>query len=242
MIKIFGDSHAAYFNITDKLRNSFPNLDRIRNRDYSLSVNHDASIKGLGKKKSRKNIKKIINDSINKNDILILNFGQVDVELGLYYQLVVKEKKIELNNYIEDLADTYKNYLSEFCRKTDKVVLKGLNPPVFRYRNFAVNYISKIITENETDADKIIEKKKVLESVVFSISESAAASLYFNKLMSEFSTTISNLSYFDLNDYLIADDGLIRHEFIPSGFDHHIIDSLYTRYIHWYELLAVLEK
>lgn len=242
MIKIYGDSHAAYFNLTDKVRESYPRLKIIRNKDFKLSVAHGASVKGLGKKKSRLNMAKVIGESIEIEDTLVLNFGQVDLELGFYYELVIKGKSVSPIAYVEELIRVYIKFLLEIRKKVKRIIIKGVNIPVFRYKNFALNYVGKIITENIKSEEDAARKKNILSSEILDIVEATNMSLLFNSLLKKFSENNSKIGYFDLTEFLISNDGKIKNEYIPSNFDHHIIDSLYIRNLHWKQLLKTLES
>lgn len=242
MIKIFGDSHAGYFNLTEKVRHSYPSLKEIKNRDYKLSVTHGASVKGLGKKSSRLNIAQAIGESISAGDTLVLNFGQVDLELGYYYENVIKCRTIEPPIFIEELVTAYERFLLQTIPKVGKIIIKGVNIPVFRFQTFAENYIGKIITENINSQSEVHQKKIQLSNAILKVEDATKAAIDFNSRMEEIACNNRGLVYFDINSYLADEEGLIKNEYIPANFDHHIVDTVYVRNIHWVELVKALEK
>ncbi len=60
-----------------------------------------ASLKGLLKEDSTLNYKKYIYENIDKESIIILKFGQVDMEYGYYYTNIIKKISISIDDYIK---------------------------------------------------------------------------------------------------------------------------------------------
>ena len=88
MIKIYGDSHSRIFK-------------KIKLNRFKLNVENvsGASLIGLPKSNSKLKLRSKIITYLknNKPDFLILKFGQVDIDLGYYYRIVVSTKSIFSN-------------------------------------------------------------------------------------------------------------------------------------------------
>ncbi|MEA2048167.1 MAG: hypothetical protein U9O64_06920, partial [Campylobacterota bacterium] len=70
-IQVFGDSHARYFEINDKLTFHAPWIKNIEVDVYKIPA---STIIGLGKKRSKLDVKTLINEKIDKNKINIFAF------------------------------------------------------------------------------------------------------------------------------------------------------------------------
>jgi len=203
------------------------------------------AISGFGKRKSSLNSREIFVKEVNqfKPNVLCFALGQVDIELGYYYKKVVKGDDIDFNSFALALVDTYiKNtiaLINELGIDLHKVIFKGINLSVLtNSRMKAVNYTSRIITENISDRDSILEYKKKLNAAFPSSLERSYYHLKFNKALQE-AAIASGMKYFDINSLVEDKDnkGLVDLKYIPAGQDHHLVDSLYIRSLHLKQLL-----
>lgn len=84
-IQVFGDSHSIYFQVNNKLLFHAPWIKK-----FNIEVNSipASTIVGFGKKRSKLNVKSLIDEKKDNNKINLFAFGQVDLELGYYYRKV----------------------------------------------------------------------------------------------------------------------------------------------------------
>ena len=107
MIKIYGDSHSRIFK-------------KIKLNRFKLNVENvsGASLIGLPKSNSKLKLRSKIITYLknNKPDFLILKFGQVDIDLGYYYRIVVKNQSIIKREYVNNLVIKYINFINELSQ------------------------------------------------------------------------------------------------------------------------------
>ena len=72
------------------------------------------------------------------------------------------------------------------------------------------------------------------------IHERISFSVHFNESLKAFAMK-NGITYFDINKDIAYNNGLVREEFIPTSFDHHIVDSIKTRIIHLKSLKIAIE-
>ncbi len=226
---VFGDSHSVYFGATPQLIHMKPEYNAL---DLKLEVIQGATVKGLGKRVATLNTLAKIDDSIHKYspDIVVLAFGQVDVELGYYYVTVVKGEEISPESYIKSLTDTYLKFIQEKSQGKYLLVVKGINPPVLSFfKTKALTYTNRIITENIEDES---EQRRLFESLKINFPDDTARlrnHLFFNTLIEEHAQRYG-FDYYDINRYLIEPGtNHVKLSLIPSAFDHHIADTLEVR-------------
>lgn len=243
-ILIFGDSHSSYFNLTDELKlidTSFAGVDI---RVVKLP---GATINGFGKRESTLNTRSIFSEEFStfKPDFVCFALGQVDIELGYYYRKIVKSEDVPMNNFISELCDNYiktiKDIISQSNLTSNQVIIKGINLSVLtKSRLKAIKYTSRIINENITDKEKIKEYSEKIKNQFPSNLERYSSHVAFNIKLKEM--ILEEFKYFDIND-IIEDKncvGNVDMKFIPTGFDHHLSDSLYIRKIHLSRLLNTI--
>ena len=234
----FGDSHSRYFTVTDQIKNINPVLYL-----YSIINNpiNAATINGFGKRESTLNSKKIINETITKNsvDVLVMNFGQVDVELGYYYKYYVKKEYLMFVDFASYIIDVYISYIKQQPVKIK--IVKGINPPVLCYnRDKALQYTKRIITENILDKKIINTLYNDMEYSFPDDIERTKRHLVFNSLLKK-KCKENKISYFDITKELLSENGLIKIDFVPSKKDHHLVDSLRTRNLYINSLIETIE-
>lgn len=90
-VKIHGDSHSVYFKKTgiSHWTTSYP----LKEYDTSCRSFDGASIKGLGRLRSTLRIRDVVVSEAKEADVLVLCFGQVDIELGFFYVNLVKKRQ-----------------------------------------------------------------------------------------------------------------------------------------------------
>ncbi|WP_428036922.1 hypothetical protein [Amphritea sp.] len=232
-ILVIGDSHSIYFNLTNELRSLNESFKGV---DVKVITIPGSTILGFGKRESTLNSRELFNNELLmfKPDFICFALGQVDIELGLYYRMVVKTESIDIDQYITSLCDAYIDTISiiqnEHQLPNSAIGLKGINLSVLtKSRDKAVNYTNRIITENIQDNKSIQQYKEKLSKLLPSNLERYSIHTRFNKALAD--KISGTYKYFDIND-LIEDRRNVGHcqkIFIPSGHDHHILDSLYIR-------------
>lgn len=225
-ILIFGDSRSRYFNPTEQV----VKLSKYDLNDVCLNteVFQGGTINGFGKRESTLGLREKIQSAIKnkKPDFVCLAFGQVDVELGLYYRKYIKGDELDIDEWISDTIKTYKEFIASI---ESPVVIKALNLPVLIHsRRKAINYTSRIISENVENSD---DKKSIKKNMNDTFPSSHFRLLVTNKFNRELREMCrGEWAYFDTNDIFVDKaTGFAHSMFIPSGFDHHYVDSVYVR-------------
>ena len=232
-ILVFGDSHSVYFGLNDELRSINEAFKGVNLESVAV---HGSTILGFGKRKSTLNSRNFFVEKLQElsPDYVCFALGQVDIELGLYYRLVVKSEPLIVQEYIENLVDAYiaavESVQAEYSLPDRAICFKGINLSVLtHHRPKAIAYTSRIITENIEDKGLIKEYTEKLNDVFPSNIERYKNHLHFNELLAK--KISGRFSYFDINDELRDPGkfGCCRLEFIPARKDHHIVDSLFVR-------------
>ena len=241
-----GDSHTQYFELSNQVVVAHAPA---RGITCAFKAVNAASVTGVGKQSSTLNISADVPKWIAnfRPDFLVFNLGQVDLELGLPFRKYVKEDGISAQEHMERFIESYLTFLKGLDFPREKIVIKGVNLPVLCYdRLKAIRYINRIVTERFTGSD---EDKSRKESVTAKLREDYPSdivrtdlAMLFNEML-ESAATKSGYSYFDINEDLIdAETGLISTAFVPANFDHHLVDSVDVRVLHWKRLLPVLRR
>ena len=241
-ILTFGDSHSNLLRLSNELKEINTSFRGVVSEVVSLS---GATIIGFGKRESSLNSRKILIDKVNdfQPDVLCFALGQVDIELGYYYKRVIKEEEITFQDFSKGLIDKYientHSLIEELGFESSQVIFKGVNLSVLtNSRRKAINYTSRIITENISVREDILNFKQKLENIFPSNIERAHYHLSFNNYLNSEACRF-NMKYFDINKQVEDKErkGMVSLEFIPSGEDHHLVDSLYIRTLHIESLL-----
>ncbi|WP_165735327.1 hypothetical protein [Pseudoalteromonas sp. C8] len=243
-VLIFGDSHSIYFNLTNELKELNESFRGVETKVVKLTA---ATILGFGRRESTLNSREKFINAYNefKPDYIVFALGQVDIELGLYYRKVVKNESFELESYLNMLCDTYLSSINELVKSLNfdnsKIILKGINLSVLtKSRLKAINYTSKIITENVNNQAEINQYKNELNTAFPSNYERYKTHIKFNQLLKE--NKESDQKYFDINKEIEDPTrlGQCKSIFIPAYADHHLLDSLYLRELSIQKMLSCI--
>jgi len=180
MIYIYGDSHASF---------SFRNL----NLDYNDLHSPSITMFRIGRDNIIINFNK---DIIQKGDIIILSYGEVDCRCHIQRQinLGVNEDAI-INELVSNYFKTIKNNIINIDAK---IIIVGVIPPTKQYDCEIIN--GPIVHEFPfvgSDEDRVRYTNKV------------------NKLLEELSI-INNYIYFNPYYYYERPDGTLKHELSDS--------------------------
>lgn len=241
-VLVFGDSHTVYFG---DARQVFGYNDSYMKLNIDCNVKHGAAIAGFGKRQSTTNVKNKLLEVLktNSHDYLLLNFGQVDVELGLFYRKFIKNENISFNMHCQNIIRIYIEFIQSLPFEKNDILVKGINLPVLCYsKSKWLDYINRIITENIVDPSEVnLISKKMEDFYLCDHSRTNMALLFNETLKSELSKI--NVEYGDINEELLDEStGLISTNFIPCRMDHHLIDSVGVRNYHWNLLNSFVVK
>lgn len=246
MFLIVGDSHTQYFGISHQLRGMTHALRGIRSVNKVVSA---STVAGVGKVDSTLQLGANIHRWVDEvdPDYLVLNLGQVDVELGIPYRQFVTNRPEGPEYWLNHFIEEYFNFLDTLTLDPSRIIIKGINLPVLCYDHAkAIKYISRIVTERFTDdANDEKQKQVVLEKLNKRYSSDSIRTDLATRFNQKLQTACDDKSYgyFDINDELRSTKtDFINPRFIPSKFDHHIIDSLEVRIIHWEALIKVARE
>ncbi len=100
-----------------------------------------ASIRGLRNCMSTTGLNKQIISTIqsNPNATLVFHLGQVDIEFGYYYKSVLKNEKLDMEVFQNELINIFKEFLSPLlCKK----IIIGVHVSAIKdlYHTFTVNF------------------------------------------------------------------------------------------------------
>jgi len=241
-----GDSHTQYFGLNNQVVVAHAPARGVTCVTKAVSA---ASVTGVGKQTSTLNIASDVPKWINsfKPDFLVFNLGQVDVELGLPFRKYVKQDGIPAKQHMHSFVQSYLSFLNGLDFPPARIIIKGINLPVLCFdRPKAIRYINRIVTERFTDSQ---EDKLRQDAVLAMLKEDYPTDIVRTDLAFHFNDMLKSAAesagyaYFDINDDLLnPENGLIKTSFIPAHFDHHLIDSVDTRVLHWKSLLPVLRR
>lgn len=238
---VFGDSHARSFYLSSQMLTLRPDL---RAFDISMHMVVGATIRGLGKWRSTLNTSDLIRTTIaeDRPGAVILCFGQVDLELGLYYSRIVRNEALDPEAFIQDVLRIYREYLAGHLQSGYRLVVKGVNPPTLLYcRETAVEYTDRVITENVFDEKTIALLREKLRRIYPSDDERQGYHALFNARLEALCGEIG-ADYFDLYDYMTEGGQSVRPDLISATPDHHVVDTLGVRIAHLDRVLEILKN
>ena len=236
-ILIFGDSHMRFFTDTPMIKRATKELSDLVS--FNCSVIHGASVIGLGRRQTHLNVREIIESSSSIESVCVLNFGQVDLELGYFYRRVVKKESLNYYDWIESLIEAFLSFVHDIKPLFKVIVVKGVNPPAIKNTDLMVTYASRIVLENLSHEPERKDSLNHLRKIMPDVLTRTLVAKHFNRLLQQSMNGVDVL-YFDILDDLIDDNGIISDKFVPANFDHHLADSLYLRKLHRISLVKVL--
>lgn len=239
VVKIFGDSHTLYFRQVS-MKPDYLSY-RLAEYDLEVEVYQAASVKGFGNRNSTLNTMDKVINQVEADDIVVLNFGQVDIELGIFYKLIVKEENIAKAHFIRHCINAYRVLLKSLMKKTSRIILKGCNSPVLIDQFKAIKYVERIITENISNVDDLAKSRGRANLLYPDIFERIGLMRKFNNALKKMASELE-IGYFDINDDICYPSGMVKEQYIPASFDHHLVDSMDVRLIHQKALVNTLDK
>lgn len=236
-ITVFGCSHSVYFHASPfyygRMGFAFPTPYHVVGKVIGA-----ASVAGFRPGVSTLSVRQTILDALPQTERLILAFGQVDLELGYYYRLVIKQDSLTRDDYVAWLLGIYRAFLHELPLDDCSLGLKGVNLTALSPKGYAARYVSRIITENGSMGQG--EAEKLLLPIILSEDEQNEMSLAFNRGLAIIAAEMG-ARYFDLNDR-ISNGNITGISAVPArlhdmhrvaGLDHHLADTVEVRKMHF---------
>lgn len=232
-IHVFGDSHSRHI-----LPKGGTMSERIGIRSKRLTLEGEAiiasSIAGFRPQATTLQTKEIIRAALPDARYLMLGFGQVDLELGYYYRKVIKQDAaLTPETYVPWLIDIYMDFIATMEFPADRLAIKGCHLTVFSNRRFTNKYLARIIKTENIPEDQVAAVSKRLDEEILGETRTNAMLMAFNaQLIARAAQGL--FRYFDINEEIgyrrtPSAPAVLRPGFAPSGFDHHLVDSLALR-------------
>ena len=238
-----GDSHTKFFGITPAVRVVYPMVRDVR-ADV-LPVN-GATVAGVGRMNSTLQFMESLRERLKASaaDVCVINLGQVDVELGTPYRKYVKQDRSRPIEYLNEVVEKYVEVISQLRADFPEInfIVKGANAPVLIYDSRkTIADVGNVVTERISSVD-VEQRQAILERIrgaYESDAERHALTISFNDLLRAASGP-AGVHYFDINHDITDDSGFVHPSFIPNAMDHHFVDSVEIRAIHWRNLMRTL--
>lgn len=241
-----GDAHTKYLGVTAQTVGAF---QPSRGVTCVMKALGRATITEAAGFKSIPGLTEQVHEWIDSAapDFLVFNLGQLDIEFGLPFRQSVLGDNTDARAWMLQFIEAYFTYLKGLGFPLSRIVVKGINAPVLCYdRGKSIKFINRLITEHlgDSDEDAALKEKVLADLKATYPSDIVRTDLatMFNAMLKEFAKA-EGIAYFDINDELVdPESGLIKTRYVPSAFDHHIVDSLDVRVLHWQKLLPVLRR
>ena len=107
-------------------------------------------------------------------------------------------------------------------------------------RGKAIQVHKKVITHNIKDPVLLEKLEKLWRQKFPHVSERIELVRKFNKRLEAFCSE-NDLQYFDINQEISHENGILLEQFLPSLPDHHLADSILTRKIHLEALKKIID-
>jgi len=217
-LAVIGDSHAGSTFGTRVFSKTIP----------PVFVLPGATIAGFGKRKSTlgvfSNCHKVI-AALNPS-MLLFKFGQVDVDLGIYYRLFVKGMDLDIDDFFVNIT---KDYIQSICDlpKTTKYIVCGINMPTLVDTDTAAKYTSRVIFENKKDESLVKELYLKLQQNIPSYEERFQRSLMFNATLRA-TCERHGLPYFDHVDMFCPDGKTLVPGIVRDDDHHYLLDDAWS--------------
>lgn len=232
-ILIFGDSHSIFYKTSHLEPNNILQENSILGYEVERIGFDGGSVRGVGRRKfSTLNVADKILDHVSSEDIVVLIFGQVDMELGFYFRQYVKQVDETVDVFIFDCIESYRVLIEQIKEKTNFIIIKGINMPVIAHRWSAIKYTKRVVTENISDQDEIEKTFNNLKKNFPDILKRIQMAKDFNLALEKMCLDLK-IEYFDINKETCYPNGFVREEFVSIFPDIHLLKSLRVLQIHF---------
>jgi hypothetical protein len=215
MFVIFGDSFARIFSL-------------FKDTKFKIYGFKGATLKGLTKlnNENRNSIEKIIKK--NKNiKYVIFSFGQVDLNLSFYYDIVKNNGNIPKSSseYYMEYINKYIEWISNLSGNFKRIIIAPYPSPL--NSEFTINSLINYGSLTKEDVDKY---RNQLELVASDFTRNVR---YFEYLYClENACKNNEIIYINLNKYILNDKLIIKDEFYDI--------SKYNMHLRWSPLLPYI--
>lgn len=216
MLFVYGDSHARSFKGV-----SFPK--------YKLNLNaiSGASIKGLGRSFSHKQLSKQICNTLanyqTTHNILVLKFGQVDAEQGYLFTKFIKKTPLTFSEFTDTCFKSFEVFfrtVSKYIKPSD-IIIWGINPPSPISVTKTAHFMRIEITLKQPGTHQDLEQDPGFLSEL-RYDKRLARAREFNRRLEQFAKSVG-ASYTEVFEELLNNEDVIDTCF--EGDDFHIRGS-----------------
>lgn len=209
-VVVLGDSHTTIFNYI--------------NRNYSLKYYFEvgsvsgATAIGAVNPNSKTNALSIFRRKINRTSRktpVIIQLGEVDCGFVIWF--IAQEKRTSIEEQFKKSINNYKDFiLGELVEKGfNKIIIMSATLPTLK--------------ENIENFGEIANLRK---KVTASQKERTKLTLDYNKSMKEFSNIHNVITFLDMDNVLLGNNGLVKDEFLNKDpLNHHNDEKSYSELI-----------
>jgi len=227
MLYLIGNSH---------IRFAFKEYYKIQ-ENIMLSID-GATIFGLLKENANNLINEIKKYNYTRDDTVIINMGQTDLEYVYYYRSVINNEKLDMNNFMTDIIKIYKFIINKHFNNTN-VIIMGIDPP--RTNNMEYNFRMSFKKKDQTSKNAGYQDDEVRKIVfrhvahVYNDSHEDRIKIHrqFNNILKMVCDEF-NCKYFDLWDLFVINNVLNNKYAVITNniklMDHHVKISDYNEF------------
>ena len=224
---LIGNSHASQFD----------------NKKLEILYGYGASICGLYNENSVLKLKeKILNyQHLNPDKYLVFFLGQSDIEFIYYYKSIKNNYKIDITEFINEIVEKYIEFIIKYIKKP---IILGINPAVIKSNEhiFNVNFRDVIsMNTNPSGSNHLNIKYEDVKHFYDDFEKRFNNNLDFNKKLNE-ECQKYNISYIDLNKYILDDKNNVKREYLNNFDDHHLKPNINLCHYLFYELNQLYVK
>lgn len=138
---------------------------------------------------------------------VFFKFGQVDIELGYLYRILIKGEKISIHDHLDLLSDSYVSGISHLPKNITYVIC-GINLPTIVDVDEHSCAVKHFITENIHESQAADIYARYLPKYVMPYEERTKTAMLFNGMVSQKSEKIAK--YVDMTGFFQDGDGLLK--------------------------------
>ncbi len=228
-VLVLGDSHAKFFFKFGSHDTHLSDGTKVHGKSIGA-----ASLAGFGRSRSALNLNTTVKTQIarfsGQCQHVVFAFGQVDVELGLYYRWAVKGEDTPPEILFEQIIARYFEMIPTLAGGLRPIV-KGVNQTVLQGPH-ALAYTSRIVLEAPSHEGKPEKRMQALAACYPDFTTRQAISRQFNRILAK-AAARAGIGYFDINSAIVdKKTGEVLDEYCPNFDDHHIVNSIGVHKLH----------
>ena len=173
-IHIYGDSHARSFTVLKEVQHKNVTQKKLNLKLMNKSRD-SATIRGLTNENSTLQYQTFIlqdvKNYLNKKDsIIVLKFGQVDIEYSYYFKNIVKNENIKFVDFCRDLINSYKQFITKIRSiYNHKIIISCINLPNYTSDKHLRTYLKKIFDLLYTTKTIVLTSKQIEQIDILTI-------------------------------------------------------------------------